>query len=93
MTIVDATCNFFDFVKMVIKEADKILLRYGIVGYQNLWAEHEFPLSSYLQLKYILMEADKISLQTKEKVGGQSKSCEKNELKQELQFLIRNFDF
>lgn len=86
VTIVDATCNFLDFVKMVIIEADKILLRYGIVGYQNLWAEHEFPLSSYLQLKYFLMEADKISLQTKEK-------CEKKELKQELQFLIRNFNF
>ncbi len=78
---------------MIIKEADQLLFKHGIVGYQNLWAEHEFPLSSYLQLKYFLMEADKTSLQTKEKDEGQSKDCEKSNLKQELQFLIQNFNF
>ncbi|HDX9578889.1 TPA: hypothetical protein ROX88_002446 [Bacillus pseudomycoides] len=77
--IVDTTCDFLDFVKMIIKESDQLLFRHGIVGYHKMWSEHEFPLSSYLQLKYALTEEE------------QSKDCEKNEFKKELQFLTRNF--
>ncbi|MEH7463481.1 hypothetical protein V7166_15745 [Bacillus thuringiensis] len=89
--ILDTTCDFLDFVKMIIKEADQLLFRHGIVGYQKMWIEHEFPLSSYLQLKYSLTGEEKNSMQTIAKDEGQSKGCEKNEFKQELQFLTRNF--
>ncbi|MEH6892348.1 hypothetical protein V7024_22320, partial [Bacillus sp. JJ864] len=68
-------------VKMIIKEAEQILLKYGIVGYHNSWIEHEFPLSSYLQLKHFLISKEKLS-----------EDCEKRDLKQELQYLIQSLN-
>lgn len=47
-------CSYTKFLNLVMNEADRILKEYGIVGYKKMWHEHEFPLSSFLKLKYYL---------------------------------------
>ncbi|WP_051529986.1 hypothetical protein [Anoxybacteroides tepidamans] len=50
----DAECSYDEFLKEVMREAESIFKEYGIVGYKENWIEHEFPLSTFLQLKYYL---------------------------------------
>lgn len=90
--VVNTTCSFHGFIKMVIKEAEQILLKYGIVGYHESWIEHEFPLSSYLQLKYFLVSKEKSLQQIIPKHVELSEDCKKSNLKQELQYLIQSLD-
>jgi hypothetical protein len=91
--VVNTTCSFHNFIKMVIKEAEQILLKYGIVGYQKSWIEHEFPLSSYLQLKYFLTSKEKLPLQIIPRDVERSEDYKKSDLKQELQYLIQSINF
>jgi hypothetical protein len=46
--------SYSHFLNVVIIAAEEVLKEYGIVGYKNMWLEHEFPLSIFLKLKYFL---------------------------------------
>jgi hypothetical protein len=50
----NAECLYDEFLTEVLREAGLILKEYGIVGYKENWIEHEFPLSTFLQLKHYL---------------------------------------
>ena len=50
----DVTCNLLDFLNEFIKSIEQLLIKHGIVGYKNTWYGQEFPISSYLRLKYYL---------------------------------------
>lgn len=91
--VVDTTCHFPDFIKMVINEADHLLKKYGIVGYRKSWIEHDFPLSNYLQLKYFIAKGEKFPLQAMAIDKKRGNELITSDLKQELQYLIQNFDF
>jgi hypothetical protein len=48
-------CDFNEFIKEVVKALEALLKDHGIIGYRKQWYAQDFPLSSYLQLKYYLM--------------------------------------
>lgn len=48
-------CDLDLFIKEVIHSLEEILKNHGIVGYRKQWYAQDFPISSYLQLKYYLM--------------------------------------
>jgi hypothetical protein len=63
--LIDIDCLFIDFIKEVVREADQLLITNGILGYRNLLGMHEFPLSSYLQLKDFLKSKEIITIDEK----------------------------
>ena len=44
--------SYEKFLIEVINESELLLKEFGIVGYKEMWVEHDFPLSTYLKLKY-----------------------------------------
>lgn len=85
--VIDTNYNFLEFIKAIVKEAEQLLLTHGIVGYQASWDAHEFPLSSYLQLKYYLEQHTKLDIQTVPKDEDGSGGYSKSNIKLELQYL------
>ncbi|WP_046173625.1 hypothetical protein [Domibacillus indicus] len=51
---IDTECSYDYLLEVIIKEADVLLKKHGIVGYQQNW-DHEFPLSTFLKLKNYLL--------------------------------------
>lgn len=64
-------CNkrgrYEEFLGEVISVAQNILFKYGIVGYKEMWIEHNFPLSEFLKLKYYLEHKSEFPLIRKNK--------------------------
>ncbi|WP_421381730.1 hypothetical protein ACOJQI_20885 [Bacillus salacetis] len=54
--VIETTCNSNDFLSEVIKELEVLIKKHGIIGYKETWAQHEFPLSSFLRLKHYLKQ-------------------------------------
>ncbi|WP_342041938.1 hypothetical protein [Bacillus sp. OTU2372] len=82
--ILQTECSYDEFLSKVMSEADRILNEYGIVGYKEMWYEHEFPLSSFLKLKYYIKNNSKFPLENR-KAGY--KEIYKSNLKMELSIL------
>ncbi|TXC86050.1 hypothetical protein FS935_18550 [Metabacillus litoralis] len=51
---IDTEYHYDSFLEVILKEVNSLIKKYGIVGYKANW-EHEFPLSTYLQLKSYLL--------------------------------------
>ncbi|WP_342418622.1 hypothetical protein [Paenibacillus sp. FSL H8-0168] len=47
-------CNFNEFISEVVQSMEVLLKDHGILGYRKQWYAQDFPISSYLQLKYYL---------------------------------------
>lgn len=45
-----------DFSTMIVREMDRIIKEYGILGYRQHWQEHTFPIDSYLALKQAMLK-------------------------------------
>lgn len=58
-------CSYDAFLKTWIDTSERILLDYGIVGYREMWVEYEFPLSTFLKLKYYLEHHSKFPISNK----------------------------
>jgi len=82
-TLVNEQINFWEFVSIVMKQADILLQRQGFIGYVEAWGS-EFPLSSYLRLKS-LMEDDEILL--KESENHHVQTNDMSDLQRELTWL------
>jgi hypothetical protein len=82
--IIQFECSYEEFLSEVMSEATRILNEYGIVGYKEMWYEHEFPLSSFLILKYYIKNHSKFPLENK-KAGH--KEVYNSDLEMELSFL------
>ena len=78
----DEKCNKIDFINCIIQEASKILKQYGLVGYRETWYEHDFPISSYLKLKYYLITGKKFQVEHIERYPYNEYS--RSELEKEL---------
>jgi hypothetical protein len=83
---IQTECSYDEFLLQVIKEAEKLLKEYGIVGYKKMWVEHEFPLSAYLKLKFYLDTKTKFPMEC-EKV--RYKEIYKTNLAMELDYLSK----
>lgn len=79
-------CSYDEFLLQVVKEAEKLLKEYGIVGYKEMWVEHEFPLSAFLMLKFYLNTKTKFPIEYN-KVGFNE--TYKSSLKMELDYLSK----
>ncbi|WP_210608493.1 hypothetical protein [Priestia flexa] len=84
--LLNTECLFINFVHEVINQADQLLSTNGILGYRNIWEMHEFPISSYLQLKDFLQNG---SITIEKKVDSQrvNYNDEQSDLQKELRFL------
>ena len=82
--VLNQECPYDVFLKEVLKEVELILLEFGIVGYKEMWYEHEFPLSTFLELKYYLANKSRFPMVTK-KVGN--KETKNSDLKFEIDFI------
>jgi len=51
-TVLYTECSYDVFLNEVLQETEKLLKEYGIVGYKEMWVDHDFPLANFLKLKY-----------------------------------------
>lgn len=58
--LINEQINFWEFVSIVMKQADILLQRQGFIGYAEAWG-NEFPLSSYLRLKSLMEDEEMLS--------------------------------
>ena len=50
----NVTCNLLDFIRELVSAIEHLLCKHGFVGYKNTWYGQDFPISSFLKLKYYL---------------------------------------
>ncbi|MEH6943784.1 hypothetical protein V7014_18465 [Bacillus sp. JJ722] len=77
-------CSYDEFLGEVLNEVERILKEYGIIGYKNMWIEHDFPLSTFLQLKYYLENRTEFPI-TKRTFGHSEEI--KSDIEMELNYL------
>lgn len=83
--VLDKIVDFNIFTTVVIREIDRIVKDFGILGFRANWLNNndgngQFPLSSFLRLKYYLLYDKVLCLQTEGKTENWS-------LKEELELL------
>ncbi|MBD8036689.1 hypothetical protein H9635_08040 [Solibacillus sp. A46] len=45
-------CNYDEFVYSVVESLDRLMQKFGLVGYQAIWVDADFPVVAYLKLKH-----------------------------------------
>lgn len=60
--IIEGLCQLDDFIFLLLESLEKLIKKHGIVGYRKQWNAHEFPISGYLQLKYYILNKDKLKV-------------------------------
>ncbi|QHW33229.1 hypothetical protein GZH47_22195 [Paenibacillus rhizovicinus] len=55
-------CELKQLITEVVISMETILKNHGIVGYRKQWNAQDFPLGSYLQMKYYLLNNSKFPL-------------------------------
>jgi hypothetical protein len=50
-------CRLLDFADEVHAVLNGLVLKYGLVGYEQRWVEHEFPVTDSAKLKQELVRA------------------------------------
>ena len=45
-------CNYDEFVYSVVESLERLIQKFGIVGYRAIWVEADFPVVAYLKLKH-----------------------------------------
>jgi hypothetical protein len=48
-------CDLNQFIIQVVYSLETLLKNHGLIGYRKQWHAQDFPISSYLQLKYYLL--------------------------------------
>lgn len=81
-----ATCNLLDFINEIIISLEQLLKDHGLVGYKNFWYSYDFPISSFLKLKYYLY--NKKSYPTVELKNIYDSEYPKSNIEEELNFLL-----
>ncbi|WP_339213849.1 hypothetical protein [Solibacillus sp. FSL W8-0372] len=46
------TCNYDEFVYSVVESLDRLMQKFGLVGYRAIWLDSDFPVVAYLKLKH-----------------------------------------
>ncbi|PEL06485.1 hypothetical protein [Bacillus sp. AFS017336] len=82
--VLNEECPYDVFLKEVLREVEMILVEHGIVGYKEIWHAHEFPLSTFLELKFYLENKQRFPLATN-KVGN--KRGKNSDLKFEIDYI------
>ncbi|WP_088044285.1 hypothetical protein [Bacillus sp. EAC] len=82
--VLNEVCPYDVFLKEFLREVELILVEYGIVGYKEMWHENEFPLSTFLELKFYLENKKRFPIATN--VEGYEKT-KKSDLKFEMDFI------
>ncbi|MEH7072599.1 hypothetical protein [Neobacillus drentensis] len=82
--VLNQECPYDVFLKEVLREVELILVQYGIVGYKEMWYENEFPLSTFLELKYYLENKKRFPIVTNVVGYDETKS---SDLKFEIDFI------
>jgi hypothetical protein len=84
----EATCNLLDFLNKVIQSSEHLLKKHGFVGYKNTWYRQDFPISSFLKLKYYLNHQE--AYPTLKELNDVEIELEKSDLAQEAQLILGN---
>ncbi|WHY69485.1 hypothetical protein [Neobacillus sp. SuZ13] len=84
VVVLNEECLYDVFLKEVLREVELILVEYGIVGYKEMWVENEFPLSTFLELKFYLENKKRFPIATNIVAY---KETRKSDLKFELDFI------
>lgn len=50
----DTTCGIFEFANEVVQAAEELLRKHGLIGYKMTWHDKDFPITTYLRVKYYL---------------------------------------
>ncbi|WP_191705372.1 hypothetical protein [Solibacillus merdavium] len=45
-------CNYDEFIYSVVESLERLIQKFGIVGYRAIWVEADFPVVAYLKLKH-----------------------------------------
>ncbi|MCQ4088407.1 hypothetical protein [Saccharibacillus sp. JS10] len=57
-------CDLNMFIFKIVNILEDLLKNHGLVGYRKQWYAQDFPISSYLQLKYVLTHQAEFPLTT-----------------------------
>lgn len=55
-------CDLNQFITEVVHSLEALLKNHGILGYRKQWYAQDFPISSYLQLKYYVLNKSSFPL-------------------------------
>ncbi|MBZ9626395.1 hypothetical protein G9F71_026695 [Clostridium sp. FP2] len=86
----DVTCNLLDFLNEVIKSLEQLLKKHGFVGYKNTWYLQDFPISSFLKLKYYLNY--QTTYPTLKELNDGAIKLEKSDLEQDVNLLLGDIE-
>jgi len=86
----DATCNLLDFLNEVIESLEHLLKKHGFIGYKNTWYSQDFPISSFLKLKYYLYH--QVTYPTLKELNCVEIELEKSDFKKEIQLILGDSD-
>ncbi len=81
---IDTSCNYYEFLNLVIEAAEKLLIKHGLVGYKSTWYNHDFPIASFIRLKHYLLTQEKFMVN---EVNEGYKAYSKSNILAELKFL------
>lgn len=45
-------CNYDELVYSVVESLDRLMQKFGLVGYRAIWVDSDFPVVTYLKLKH-----------------------------------------
>ncbi|WP_409293143.1 hypothetical protein [Peribacillus sp. SCS-37] len=82
---IEAFVAYDEFLLNVIKQADLLLKKHGIIGYKEAWYEHDFPITSFLKLKNYLLHKKKYPIDTFIEKGCE---LEKSNLNKDVYLLL-----
>lgn len=80
--VFDSNCSLLDFISQLVHSLEKMLVKYGIVGYKTNWDSADFPLSGYIKLKYYVENNSSFPIEqlNKEEMNEYWKSNKSTEL-------------
>ncbi|MNB78660.1 hypothetical protein D3C75_253680 [compost metagenome] len=67
--LLNEVCGLNEFVQELVASLENLLKKHGLVGYRKQWYRQDFPISSYLQLKYYLENREDFPIEIKSTDG------------------------
>lgn len=88
---ISTVCDLKEFLTEVVKSLEKLIDKHGFVGYKNTWLANDFPISSFLKLKYYLDNLNKYP--TKEGLNEFGAELEISDLNEELKLICDRSEY
>lgn len=86
--VFDINCSLVSFIEEVVKATDQLLKTHGIIGYKNTWYAGEFPISTFLTLKYYLQHRSRYPIE--KYCNDWDQSMKKSDINKEFELIFKD---